>query len=41
MPRLKTSRPTIYCDIMSIVAPWYKPILHAKTKHMQLDFFLC
>lgn len=33
------STPTLYCDNLSIVALSHNPVLHAKTKHMELDIF--
>lgn len=36
------STPTVLCDNMSTIALAYNPVLHARTKHMELDlFFLC
>jgi histone deacetylase 1/2 len=31
--------PILYCDNMSTVALSHNPVLHAKTKHMELDIF--
>jgi histone deacetylase 1/2 len=31
--------PIFYCDNMSTVALSHNPVLHAKTKHMELDIF--
>ena len=31
--------PHVYCDSMSVVALTHSPVLHARTKHMELDVF--
>ena len=31
--------PTIYCNNKSVVAISYNPVLHARTKHMEIDNF--
>lgn len=36
---VKLPPPVIYCDNMSTVALSHNPILHARTKHMELDLF--
>lgn len=36
---VKLPSPIIYCDNMSTVALSHNPILHARTKHMELDLF--
>lgn len=33
------STPVLYCDNLSTVALSHNPVLHAKTKHMELDIF--
>lgn len=37
--RVSTLPPTLYCDNLSTVALSHNPVLHAKTKHMELDIF--
>lgn len=37
--QVRIASPTIYCDNMSIVPISHNPILHARTKHMELDLF--
>ena len=37
--KVPSSRPVIYCDNLSIVMPSYNPVLHSRTKHMELSKF--
>ncbi|MCH82052.1 retrovirus-related Pol polyprotein from transposon TNT 1-94 [Trifolium medium] len=33
------SSPTVFCDNLSTIALAHNPVLHARTKHMELDLF--
>ena len=37
--KISHTTPHVYCDNMSAVALTHNPILHARTKHMELDIF--
>ena len=37
--RIKITTPAVYCDILSTVALSHNPVLHSRTKHMELDIF--
>lgn len=34
---IQFAKPTLYCDNLSAVALSHNPVLHARTKHMELD----
>lgn len=35
--KIPFTKPIMYCDILSAIALSHNPILHARTKHMELD----
>lgn len=37
--KVAVSTPIIYCDNLSTVSLWHTPVLHSRTKHMELDLF--
>ena len=37
--RIKITTPAVYCDNLSTVALSHNPVLHSRTKHMELDIF--
>ena len=36
---IKITTPAVYCDNLSTVALSHNPVLHSRTKHMELDIF--
>jgi len=38
-PRVPTKVPQIFCDNLSTVSLAHNPVLHSRTKHMELDIF--
>ena len=37
--QVKHTTPVVFCDNMGIVALAHNPVLHSRTKHMELDLF--